>query len=391
MGVRIGVGIGAESVRAVGVAKGAVRWAVAADVVAGDLEGALRELFRRVPRRLWARPAVVAAVGPSWAQVKLLHGLPAGLAERVVGGIVSENASRFFLRNGVPLATSRPWAAEGGTWAAAFERPVLDAVEAACRTARLRLAGVVPAVAVLGQALANERVTWTDGDVTAEAEFRNGRLASARRLRVLWGPSPALQPVPGLAGLGPDGPRFADAYGAGVVALGEAPLYAPGRAPQAPLAPRRRAVALSALAVATATTLLSPALAARRSEADARARLAALAPQARGALAAEGELRRFTAALGDVAGFGDQARPASRLLAAITRVLPDSAAMVSFRMDSSGGHAVVLARRAQAALASLERVAEIAGPEIVGPVTRESAGGRDLERATIRFRFGPPR
>jgi hypothetical protein len=51
---------------------------------------------------------------------------------------------------------------------------------------------------------------------------------------------------------------------------------------------------------------------------------------------------------------------------------------------------VVLAPRGGALLTRLERVSGVAAPEIVGPVTREKPGGREVERVTVRFRWRLP-
>jgi hypothetical protein len=97
------------------------------------------------------------------------------------------------------------------------------------------------------------------------------------------------------------------------------------------------------------------------------------------------ELRRVTAALDEVAAFDASRRPATTLLAELTRALPDGAAMVALRIDSAGGSLVAVAPRAPAVLMPLERVPGIRAPEIVGPVTREVLGGREVERVTVRF------
>jgi hypothetical protein len=60
--------------------------------------------------------------------------------------------------------------------------------------------------------------------------------------------------------------------------------------------------------------------------------------------------------------------------------------LVTARLDSLGGAVVVLAPHATSTLASLDSVAGIAAPQIVGPVTKEVVGSRELERATVQFR-----
>jgi hypothetical protein len=51
---------------------------------------------------------------------------------------------------------------------------------------------------------------------------------------------------------------------------------------------------------------------------------------------------------------------------------------------------VAFTPRAGALLTRLETVPGLAAPEITGPVTRETAGGHEVERVTVRFRWSKP-
>jgi hypothetical protein len=93
-------------------------------------------------------------------------------------------------------------------------------------------------------------------------------------------------------------------------------------------------------------------------------------------------------ALAEVAAFDASRRSPTLILSQLTRALPENAALVTVRLDTAGGTMVILAPRAAAALAALDRVAAVIAPEIIGPVTKEMAGTRELERATMQFRFG---
>ena len=93
-------------------------------------------------------------------------------------------------------------------------------------------------------------------------------------------------------------------------------------------------------------------------------------------------------ALAQVATFDASRRSVTLILAQLERALPENAALVTVRLDTAGGTMVILAPRAAAALAALDSVPAVVAPVIIGPVTKEMAGTRELERATIQFRLG---
>lgn len=391
MALHVGVELGRDIVRAVALRRGEERPYWAAEVAVGPdgVEAALRIALAQLPRRRLRRTVAIVAVGPAACQMKRITGLPPVDAV-TAAGIVRENAGRFFLRNGQPLVTSDTvLATTGDRWAAAFDEPVVAAAGLACRIARVRLAAVVPAVAVLGVASDTERLGWRDGDVCAEARFVAGRLVEARRRAASAAAAPPPDPVPSLLALGW---RYAAAFGAAMVPLDGAPAYRPRAGASAePVSRWRRAAAITAAGVALLAALLTPVLRYRRAEAASRAELVRLEAAARVAAAEAAELSRFEGALTEVAAFAAGRTVHARLLAELTRALPDSSAIASLRVDSTVAHLVTVTRRAQTVLAALERSRLIAGAEIVGPVTREIMAGRDLERVTVRFRvLGEP-
>jgi hypothetical protein len=189
-----------------------------------------------------------------------------------------------------------------------------------------------------------------------------------------------------LASLGADAWRFADALGAAVTPssdiLGWSPHGDRARAPQ-----RRRLIAAFATAVIAAIAwLVAPGIAATVSQRAAQRRIAAVADVRRSVILAERELTRVTGALNEVAAFDSGSIPATMLLANLTRTMPEGAAVVALHVSEEGGTMVALAPRAAAVLAAVERVPEIEGAEIVGPVTPEAVGTHTLERLSIRFR-----
>lgn len=433
MSVRLGVAIASDRVRAVAVRGRQVLWAGEAErghesSLASDLARLIREAPHsrgRVRGRAgsplrWRRPIAVVAVGPAAAQMKRLAGLPLLDDARALALVVGEGASRFFLRNGVPLVTTgvRP-TSPGEAWAAAIEAPVVDAAERACRDAGVRLALIVPAVVALGAAARSgtapdERIEWEDGTVRVEIVLERGAVASVRRLagglasglprprslgasavpmttqpEARAGEAPVLGGLSVLAALGEAAHRFHDAYGAALVSLDE-PVAV--RARDTGRIPRRRLVAaIIAVVLAVVAALASPGVAATWQAKRDEARLRSLAPRRRVAVLAETELGRMTGALGEVSTFEARWRGSTHILAALARVLPDGSAIVALRItsgsDSAGGTLVVLAPRAAAVVDKLERSGVVVAPEVIGPITRESAGGREVERVSIRFRL----
>lgn len=95
----------------------------------------------------------------------------------------------------------------------------------------------------------------------------------------------------------------------------------------------------------------------------------------------------MSGALAEAATFEARRPPLTLVLAELTTALPADAAITALRVDTVTTTMVVLAPRAASILAQLERVPTITGAELVGPVTREMVGARELERVTIRFRL----
>jgi hypothetical protein len=429
IGLAVGVGISAESVRAVGVAGDAVRWALELERSESESLGdTLVALLERSPLARWPRAHVTVAIGPSAVQVKRLTALPPLTDRAAVEAVVREGAGRFFLRNCAPLLTSGVRMEEPGTaWAAAYETSVVEEVERACRSTRQRIThrAIVPTAVALCRAVTAgreyARLDWIDGDVRTMLTFESGTLASIRRLPTHGdgnggseseskseskrekesksenesaGEDGSLSAA--LLPLGERAFDFADAYGATRVARDEplrAPLGGASATSGAPtrLARRRLAVALTAFIIAGIVALAGPGLVAARSAYQSRARLASMEKGLRQTERAERELGLVSDALGEVAEFEGSRRSATMLLAEMASALPRGAALVAFHADSAGGTLVALSQRASQVTTALEKVEAIASPEIVGPVTRELAGSGDVERVTVRFRFAKQR
>jgi hypothetical protein len=389
MSTVIGLAVASDELRALLVRDGVVHWAGCAgrkDDTALSVQVAA--LLAQAPVRRWPRPRVMSAVGPSAAQMKRLQGLPPVTDPAALARIVREGAGRFFLRNGIPLDTSGARVTEpGAAWAAAFERPVVSQIELGCKAARFRLRAIVPTVAALANVFGTVRGVWRDGEARAEFEAAGGVLLAVRRLADGAGNDAPLSTPASLASLGADGWRFADAYGAALTPESEPVAIRPLGTDGAAVSRRRITTAAAACAVAGALALFAPGIVATVDHARVSRELATLGPHARDAAAIAQELRRVSRALSEVNAFAASRRAPTELLAGLARRLPAGTALITLRVDSAGGTLVLLAPRAARAIAALDSVPGIDSPEVVGPVTREVSGTRELERATVRFRL----
>ncbi|HEX2780178.1 MAG TPA: hypothetical protein VHM30_11810 [Gemmatimonadaceae bacterium] len=391
--MRIGLAVASDAVRIVCVRDGRILWAGESPLLDDlPLEASVGRLLEAAALPRWPRPATVVAVGPARAQVKRLAGLPPVADARALSRIVAENAGRFFLRNGAPLATTAVMAGAGRDgWGSAIEAPLVNDVAALCRRKGLRLVGITPSVAVLRAGLRTERVVWPDGEIAAEVAWRDGSLFDVRRVPAEDAHGAAVPDVAAeLAGLGTEAWRFADAYGAAVARAKSALMLRPNghsAIEPAPVPGWRMMLAASALAIALAVFAFAPLVAAANASRAAMRTIASLATERGRAARAEADLRRVTAALNEAAAFDHRRRSPLAVLADLTQGLPESAHLVSVRMDSAGGTIVALALRGADVVAALEAMPAAVAPEIVGPVTRESVAGREKERVTVRFRW----
>jgi hypothetical protein len=390
----IGIGIGRESVRAVALRAGRIAWALERPRGAEPLARTIEQILADAPVARWRRPRVIAAVGPAHAQTKRLVGLPPVSGREQLAEIVRASASRFFLRNGVPLVTTWRRCEDGTPWGAAVEQPVLDAVESACRARRVKLTAIVPTVSVLGRVAdgaTGGNVFWRDGEVCVELAFESGELMTVRRTSAPTSAATVQNAqFAALDVLGPDGSRFADALGAArsrpeaILAWRDRPDLGARTGPR-----WRLVLAVLAILLAGAAWLAAPGVTARFLEQSARTRLAKLAPLRRDVTFAEREFNKLTGALAEVAAFDGARYAMTPLLADLTRALPDESALVTLRLARNEGNLVAVTPRAAAVLTTLEAIPGIDAAEIMGPVTREVLGGKTLERVTVRFRVNP--
>lgn len=401
MRARVGIGIGAESIRVVLVTpRGMVRWHREVPRESADtpgLERALREGLAVIPGRRWIRRRAVAALGPHCTQVKLVAELPPLGKARDIARVLAEAPHRFFLRNGVPLTTGGVRLVdERSAWAAAFERPVVETVVQVCREARLRLDAIVPAAGVLPTVLRGEAISWTDGTVRCGVVHNGLALTSVSREAVTTGDAHGgpLMPDDRLSAIGQHGWRYADALGAVTIGARE-PLRIGNRALRTwktkRLSSWRRGVSYLAATTSLLLAIAAPGLRAWRTEVLAERELRDTAAERRGVAVTARELKRVSTSLDEAAEFFRHRRSHVSLLASLTSALPSDAWLMALKTDSTGGHLVTLSSRAAGVLAAMDSVDGITGAAFLGPVTNEVRGAREVERATIRFRWSDVR
>jgi len=393
MKTRVGVAVSRDLIRAVAVRQRRVVWAGEAPFTSTDqLPEAIGALLEQASLPRWPRPLLSAAVGPHNAQIKRVTGLPDTTDVGVLASVIRESVGTFFLKNGVVLLTTgvQP-AGSGSVVAAAIEQPCVEAIHAVCRSRGLRLGSIAPTAVALTRALADSTFQWNDGSLTLEVRHNGTGVESVRTRPAEAGDAASLTPLPELASLGADAIRYADAYGAAALDIAE-PLAVHGDAsPLRRAVEARRPVVVAALllVLAFASVGLSP-LAAVWAEKRSAARLAQMRPGRwqviSGALK---QLDQVSAVLSDAESFAASRSSTSALLGELTRLLPEGSALLAFDWIGEGGEVLVLTTNPRATLAALRRLPGVTSAELNGSVSNQTAGGREFQRVTIRFKMNP--
>jgi len=341
--VRVGIAIEATRVSAVALRRGRTVWAAeAAYDGPDDLERALAALAAARPRR--ARVTAVG-LGPEVARLKTITGLPR-VRRALLADHVRLNSRRYFLQNGVPLVTDACSIGNRGAPSAllaAAPLRVVDAIANGLRAAGISCQAIFP-LAALG------------------APARSSDGFAAARMAALARTSPLT--------LLPDVIRAERVAAAG-------------------RSVRRWAwIALASCGLAATTWLLTQV----GRERAATQELVRLKPGLEAALTVQTDLDGATDALALLARVADDRSHRARFLASLARALPDSAFLVSLRLEPDGrGSIAGYAPNAAQVLARLERAGLLARAVLDGPVTREVIAGRERERFAIRFAAPVPR
>jgi hypothetical protein len=415
-GTTLGVAVSANAVHVLALEEGRVTWTAEIPVDATrSVEDALRMALADAPRMR----SVAVAVGPAFAQLRRLHGLPAVRDRRMLATIVQASAARYFRQNGIPMVTTP--IADGGpdaTWAGAIEAPVVEAVVRVCTRLRIRRVALIPTAAVLGQAAPDGQFTWRDGEVALELHYQASALSSCRCMPAALTPAPHAADVtldPPLDALGVDAVRYAGAYAAARAGATSPLALRPTRG--ADVDERsllRNAVPMAACVASLLLALMAPSIAAARQQRIALDRLAAIGSNGAAAQRVEAALADSSRLLSELVGFQESAPATTLLLASLTRAIHPPAMLIGLRLDTGDGTLTALAPSASSLLTMLDDVADISGATISGSVTPESpaapplsvgmpgapgpmaagmgpAPARKLTRVTVRFHWSGER
>ena len=391
-------------VRAVAARGPQVRWQREARLPSdGPLSDALAAFLHTLPARRWPRSDVVVALGPASVQLKRLPGVPPLADPSALNAAVRQNASRFFLRNGIPITTaSLRINGPASAWGAAVERPLLDSIATGCQRTRFRLRAIVPAATVLGAALMADAqpvtgqgpaidtltpegtsgpeprqvatIRWPANAPAADMQtltYDAGRLVDIRSSRHPTADNPNQVVRSSTSGwLNTERWPFAAAYGAAISGHRE-PIAWRIRATGTESVPTRRLrIATVCCALAIIAALTAPGVGALIASARATSHLHMVAASRMAAMQTADSLVQMTAALHEAAIFADQRVLMTVLLAGLATALPPRSAVVAFHADSAGGTLVALTPDASVLLTSLERVPGLTAPDSWDPLRR---------------------
>jgi hypothetical protein len=390
--MQIGLALARDAVRAVAIWRDRIVWAAEAPLEPGAaLPATIASLLQPAPVRRFPRPIVSAAVGPHASQVRLVAGLPDVQDPMTLAAIIRQNVGAFFLKNGVPLLTTgtlpvRPGVALAG----AIEEPCVAAVRELCSARRWRLRFIAPTPVALGGAFQDPSFTWTDGAVVVEVTQADGTIGSVRTRPVCAAEPAAIAPrlVSPLTVLGDGALRYADAYGAAVLAARPAlTLDALGSGAWTRSEVLRRCLLpTSILTVAIVSLALSP-LAAFRAAGRSDARLSRVRPaQWRAVESASRQLDRLTAILEDVRRFSASRSATTPVLGTLARALPEGSAVLSLELGDDHGQIVAMSPSPAPVLAAIQRLPGARSVELIGPLRREGVTAREVQRVTVRWR-----
>lgn len=326
---------------------------------ASEMERVLYTLLDDVPIAGWPRPRANAGVGGPMGRVKHVRGLPPVQKRRDLLAMLRLSSARFVATPNRVVITGARVLGPGEADVGIIDHAVIDAVTNAVQRAGLRVGRIVPTAGLTVVAAPREfHDGFVDDESTADilatrVAKRVAMLGSSELLALGWRDNPAI-------------------------------IRRDVSVARVTLAAAMLAIAI----VASVAGHVSIARAAIERDRMADRRIAAVADTA----AAEArELGRISRDLATVASFSIRRVSASLILGGITDALPAEAALTMVRMDTAGVDVVTLSPRTAAVTDALGDVPEITNPSIIGPVSRETIGAHELERATIRMRMLPDR
>lgn len=324
---------------------------------------ALGLLLDRVPRTRWPVLRVNTSLGMPWARLRLVKGMPPVSRRGELVSMLRLNTNRFIAASRPVLITGAIAVSPGEASVGVADRSMVDAVTHEIMKQKLRIGQITPAALLEF----DERLHGlTSGEPSRDEPLSSEAMAAAAAT----------------------GSRGISRGMSGGMSLGLRPQDNPaGSTPDA----SRKRVAIAGVALAAAgliymsNQLNAERLSLGRNEAAVRA----IATVSDSGMREEAELGQLNRDLASAANFSRHRVSTALLLGAITEVLPEEAAITTLRIDTANVDIVTVSTRTAAVVDALSDVANLAAPTIVGPVSRETVGARELERATIRLRILP--
>ncbi len=387
----LGLSVGARSVRAVLVKRGAIAWAGQASY--GGL-GELAEVIAHLAGEA-GEPVRRARVVLEREVIQLRSLVPCPpLKGSAIRRWVALEAPRLFRKNGAQLVTDAvlvPLSPKvRALWAAAVAEPLVRTVLGGCEQAGLHVEALGPASEILLHAVAavsSMSLALPTGELL---DIGPGCVWRSRLLRIA---RPADGPTwhPALASLGAEAGHFAPAYAAATTKPASRLQLLPADTQAARERVSRSrlirvlAVAFSLWAMAATVYVLRLVHALH----TATQALGTISASVDRALSLRRDLDAATHSLSLIAA-ADQARSRHlALLAELTRALDDSTSLLTVQVGADRTARLVgYAPRAAKVLAELERVERLRDVRMEGPVTRERGEGRgEMDRFAIVARL----
>ncbi len=344
------------------VEHGEVVWSATAqldaDRTSGDsapIAAALGELLDGIPKYRWPKLRVDTAIGTPWSRVKLVKGIPSVRHRKEVIAMLRLNTSRFVASPRPVVITGASAVSAGQYHVGVAEVGVIGAITGAICDHNLRAGPLVPAESIdpgVLSALAADEVGSTGMRTAGEAiavQVAMGHVP--RQLALCAKDNPAIT-IPDVS--------------------------------------RTRIVAATAiLLIAIGTYFAAQGYVDGARLARNRTELRSMQMLSDSGSHEKAELGRISRDLASAANFSRHRVSTALLLGAITQALPAEATVTTMRIDTANVDLVVLSPRTAAVVDAMSEVANIVAPTIIGPVSREMVGARELERATLRLHMLP--
>lgn len=389
----LGLAVAKDSIRAALVERGKLAWVGGAEYqTPTELTEAIARLASEAGRPV--RRARIA-LGRDVVQLRTIHPAPP-LKARDVRRYVGLEAARLFRKNGEPLVTDGALVTvvkrERALWAAAAPEPLLSALLDGCAQAGLAVEALAPSADTLAASVRTsqpiDEIVIPNGSTSERLSIGIG---GAWRSRWTRGVDGTVEWMTELAPLNGDASSVAPAFAA-AIRLPTLTLIPEGHRRAAGRTTLRRHLLIAGIGVAL-WVLAGGIYVGRLSLAYSRSThlLEAFRSSADSALAVRRDLDDGRRTLATIAAARASRSRTLPLLAEITRALPDSVALVAFRVGADGVVRIVgYAPRAAQVLAEVARVRGWTGAALDGPVTQEaipSLGVRDRFSIVAKVRL----